>query len=218
MFTRSGGNVDIYAFEAGREPDPWFASSLFDSSPSFSADGRRVAFNSERSGEGEEIPIADFARPETAHQLTHRPSRRQGSPSWSPDGHRVVFDSKDIDGHWHIWAIDADGGSAQQMTNDAGDQNVPSWSSDGRYIYFTADHGSGRNLWRIPSAGGPEERDHVHGHWRAARLTIDGTAILYQGSNTRLPLLIRNVRVGSPRQVAACVEPNAFADTLKGIF
>ena len=67
----------------------------------------------------------------------------QGSPYWSPDGRQIVFDAfSPEDSHFHIWMIDADGGTPRRLTTQAGDEHVPTWSHDGRWIYFTSDRGA----------------------------------------------------------------------------
>ena len=96
--------------------------------------------------------------PRTEPPLSSSPTgraRSQGSPSWSPDGRSIAFDSFGEDLQWHIWIIDADGGTPRQLTTQAGDQHVPSWSRDGRWIYYSADRGrSVRHLARARRRAG----------------------------------------------------------------
>ena len=129
-FQRDLADEDIYRFETGRPPQPVLASSLEDSVPSFSPDGRRVAFSSQRS-ETPEIWLADAdgSRPV---RLTHGPGNHQGTPRWSPDGRRITL----IPGP--RTAIGTSGPSTsteaapRRLTQDPGDENMPSWSRDGR--------------------------------------------------------------------------------------
>ena len=103
--------------------------AVVEQEPRLSPDGRRLAFGSERPGEGEVIWVAD-ADGSHPQQLTHGPGRSQGSPYWSPDGRRIVFDAFGDDGHVHIWIIDADGGSPRRLETQAGDERVPVWSRE----------------------------------------------------------------------------------------
>ena len=216
-FVRELDDVDIYRLHPGHEATQWFASSLFDDSPQFSPDGRHVAFASERSGDGEEIWVAE-ADGSAAHELTHGPGRWQSSPSWSPDGRRVAFDSRGADGSWHIWVVDADGGPVRQVTHEPGDQNVPVWSADGLHLYYTADRGAGRNVWRIPVSGGPREQITETGSGATVRVTADGRGLLYQASDTESPLLTRTLAGGSARTLIACVEPGGFTSAPNALY
>jgi Tol biopolymer transport system component len=78
-FARSLWNNDIYRFVAGRPAKAVLASSYHDHDPSISPDGRRIAFQSGRSGDAAEIWLAgaDGSNPV---QLTRGPGYKQGSP------------------------------------------------------------------------------------------------------------------------------------------
>ena len=130
----TGGDADVYAHD-GRRSVPLLTSSFSDFQAEYSNDGRRIAFISERSGERPEIWVAE-ADGSHPSQLTHGPGKFQGSPHWSPDGRLIAFDSLSDEG-WHIWTIDSQGGPPQQITRDAGTQNIPTWSADGQWIYYS---------------------------------------------------------------------------------
>ena len=112
-----------------------------DGSPSWSPDGKRIVFVSERDGNSE-IYVMD-ADGRNQHNLTNNLSS-DSSPSWSPDGNRIAFDSnRDGRFNWEIYVMDTDGGNQQNLTNhpdDDGwpDDRYPSWSPDGAHIVFSA--------------------------------------------------------------------------------
>jgi serine/threonine protein kinase/tricorn protease-like protein len=215
VFVREMRNVDIYRFETGRPAEPALASSYWDSNPHFSPDGRRVAFESERSGEAHEIWLAD---PDgtNAVQLTRGPGVWQGSPRWSPDGRRIAFDSQGEDGHWDIWTIDADGGSARRLTQGPGDENVPAWSRDGRFVYFGSRPGGGpADLWRIPAAGGTEERV-THGGGAISEESMDGKTLFFTRTFEWSTLLALPLAGGPERPLVDCVA--GFAVGRDGVY
>ncbi len=160
-FSRDTSNFDVYRLVEGQPSSPLLVSSFDDYEAQFSPDNRHLAFTSARSGEAENIWVAN-ADGSGARELAHGPGRAQGSPHWSPDGRHIVFDSWGNDGHWHIWMVDAEGGNLHQLTNDPGDQNVPSWSHDGHWIYFSANRRQrARRVARARhgrGAGAPYER------------------------------------------------------------
>ena len=206
LFVKEQADTDIYRFEVGSPAQPAITSSFLDDHPQFSPDGRRVVFASQRSGEGE-IWLAD-ADGSNASQLTHLPGE-QGSPRWSPDGRRIAFDSQGEDGRWDVWTIDADGASPRRLTPDPGDENNPNWSQDGRFIYFSAipenSASAAFDIWRVPAAGGAEERITQGGGYYA-RESIDGKTLFYlRRWGDPSPLLARPVAGGPEREIAKCV-------------
>jgi Tol biopolymer transport system component len=203
-FVRELIDKDVYRFETGRPVEPVLASSFVDYGPQFSPDGRRIAFESERSGDAHEIWLAE-ADGTNPIQLTRGPGLAQGSPRWSPDGRRLAFDSQGEDGHWDIWTIDADGGSARRLTQGPGDENQPSWSRDGRSVYFAARREDGiPDVWRVPAAGGVEERI-TRGGGAISQESTDGRTLFFKRGFVYSPLLALPLGGGPERQIAPCV-------------
>ncbi|SPF36090.1 Serine/threonine protein kinase [Candidatus Sulfopaludibacter sp. SbA4] len=130
-------------------------STLDDREPGLSPDGRRLVFNSDRSGFFE-IHVADADGANQVALTTMGPAA-VGSPRWSPDGQTIVFDRYE-DGHSRIYTVPAGGGKPRRMTGDESPNIRPSFSRDGRWIYFSSNR-SGRNeIWKIPAGGGPAQQ------------------------------------------------------------
>ena len=128
-----------------------------DRSPSWSPNGKRIAFVSNRDGHviggipTFEIYVMD-ADGKNQQRLTNNPDG-DWNPSWSPDGKRIVFRSN-RDGHVHfihglptyeIYVMDADGGNQQRLTNNPNDDRSPSWSPHGKRIVFVSDRDRFKN-------------------------------------------------------------------------
>jgi dipeptidyl aminopeptidase/acylaminoacyl peptidase len=132
-----------------REARVLIASSQQEYQPSYSPDGRRIAFSSDRAGVGAVWTCdADGANPV---QLVDMPS---DSASWSPDGLRIAFDSL-ASGNYDLYVVDAEGGAPKRLTDAPSSDNEPTFSSDGSQIYFTSDRSGRPEVWRMPAAGGP---------------------------------------------------------------
>ena len=216
VFVQHEWDTDIYRFDAGRPSRVVLASSLSDHNPNLSPDGRRVAFESQRSGEGNEIWLAE-ADGSNPVQLTHGPGLLQGTPRWSPDGRRIAFDSQGEDKHYDIWTIDVDGGSLRHLTQDPGDKVTPSWSADGRSIYFSSDREGSFDIWRVASAGGPAERvTRTGGHLPYE--SADGQTLFFKKSYFASPLLALALPGGPERQVVDCVPWFGFAVSRAGVY
>jgi Tol biopolymer transport system component len=197
------GASDVYRFEGGRPPQPVLASSMADCCSSLSPDGRRVVFASTRSSEGAIwVADADFSN---AVPLTT--GLAGGMPRWSPDGLRIVFDARDNDGHYHIWTVEAEGGSPRQLTKGPGDENRPSWSRDGRYVYFAATRRGGSDVVRIAATGGAEE-PITHNGGQLPIESIDGRTLYFKRGDltaVEAPLFALPLGGGPERQLVECV-------------
>ena len=143
------GNWEIYVMDAdGGNPRRLTNNRHADLSPSWSPDGKRIVFCSDRDGHPHHIPgwftseiyMMD-ADGGNQQKLTNNPSDDR-SPSWSPDGTRIAFMSR-RDGNNEIYVMDADGGNQQKLTNNPDpnghpNDEYPSWSPDGAHIVFSA--------------------------------------------------------------------------------
>jgi Tol biopolymer transport system component len=137
-------------------------STRMDYDPSFSPDGSRIAFASNRSGYFEIWVCGRDG--ENPHRLTSFGGPDVGSPRWSPDGRHIAFDGRPGDNP-DIYVVESDGGAVQRITSRHSDDARPSWSGDGRWIYFRSDRGGTRQIWKIPYTGRAEPAE------RAERVT-----------------------------------------------
>jgi Tol biopolymer transport system component/DNA-binding winged helix-turn-helix (wHTH) protein len=120
--------------------------------PYFSADGRKIVFESIRTGY-EEIWTMNVDGSSEA-QLTHL-NGNAGTPRWSHDGRFVAFDYRPKE-HSEIYQIDGAGGTARLVPTVSGADNVvPRWSHDDKWIYFASSRGNEpTQVWKVPAAGG----------------------------------------------------------------
>src|SRR5215469_13518461 len=129
----------------------FIASTRTDSAPQYSQDGKRITFQSDRSGFPEIWSCdSDGSNPQ---QLTSFGGPLTSTPRWSPDGTRIAFDSN-AGGQYDIWVVDANGGKPRRMTNHPANDGNPSWSRDGRWIYFDSARTGQAQVWKLPANGG----------------------------------------------------------------
>jgi Tol biopolymer transport system component len=216
-FSRRLWDPDVYRLQFGGAPSPLIVSPSKERYAQYSPDGRRIAFQSERSGDREEVWLAD-ADGSNPTRLTRGPGIWQGSPNWSPDGRTISFDSRSDDGQWDIWRIDVDGSGLRQLTREPSDENLPSFSRDGRWAYFTSNRTGRSEVWRVPAVGGAEEQVTHEGGW-APFESLDGRSLYYLRSDAgRSPLLARPTAGGAERTILPCVHCRSFAIGLRGVF
>ncbi|HLK67868.1 MAG TPA: protein kinase [Bryobacteraceae bacterium] len=133
------------------EPARFLASTRDDVTPDYSADGKKIAFESRRTG-SQEIWSVDSAG-QNAVQVTNFGGPAVGSPRWSPDGTRIAFDSRKF-GKADIFVVSGNGGTATRLTPDDANYALPAWSSDGRWIFCRSDRSGRSEIWKIPADGG----------------------------------------------------------------
>ena len=151
VFERISVDSNIWRVDVGQPPRSFIASTAHDSNPQYSPDGKKIAFQSARSGSIEVwVCNSDGSGPV---QLTFFGSLTTGTPRWSPDNQTIAFDSNG-EGSWQIYTISAEGGKPRRMTDGRGYYHVPSWSRDGKWLYFAELSGTESQVWKMPANGG----------------------------------------------------------------
>jgi dipeptidyl aminopeptidase/acylaminoacyl peptidase len=151
-FARGFDNVNVWRVAPGdgAAPRPFLLSTRVQGNARFSPDGRRVVFDSTRSGAREVwLASADGSNPV---QATRFNAGISGSPTWCADSRRIAFDSR-RDGPVSVYVEDVLERVPRRLATDMSEIQLPSWSRDCRSLYVVA--GAAKNtLYRVPSAGG----------------------------------------------------------------
>ncbi|HMB70930.1 MAG TPA: hypothetical protein VKU85_16565 [bacterium] len=105
------------------------------SNPIWSADGTRIAFESDRAGTFDVWTMnADGT---DAVNLTDDGATDETKPTWSPDGSRLAYTVSD-GSSLKVWTINADGTGAAALTGAMGNETYAAWSPDGTEIAYAS--------------------------------------------------------------------------------
>ncbi|MGA3224107.1 MAG: winged helix-turn-helix domain-containing protein [Acidobacteriaceae bacterium] len=144
--------------------------------PSFSPDGKKITFESDRMGY-EDIWMCE-SDGSNCSQLTDRHGST-ATARWSPNGRYLAFESI-TQNYWQVGVLELPDGTPRMLTTFPETNNgAPSWSRDGQWIYFYSVHDPvGYQLWKIPQNGGSPVRVTTQGGVHGIE-SMDGRFLFY---------------------------------------
>ncbi|HVF40648.1 MAG TPA: hypothetical protein VM939_12180 [Gemmatimonadaceae bacterium] len=121
-------------------------------SPSFSPDGRQIAFFSSRSRFPQIYTIdADGTNLQLLTPFTPGVRSYRAAPDWSPDGRAVAYEQQN--GDFQVWMINIRDKEPRRLTSE-GENEGPSWAPDGRHIALSSTRGGSKQIWILDTESG----------------------------------------------------------------
>ncbi|MCK5910522.1 MAG: PD40 domain-containing protein, partial [Caulobacter sp.] len=120
-----------------------------DTSPSFSPDGTKIVFNSDRGGQAQLYVMNTDGS--GVRRISYG-GGRYTTPVWSPRGDFIAF-TKQTGGEFHIGVMRPDGSDERLLTTSYLDEG-PTWAPNGRVLMFFREGGGGvPKLWTVDITG-----------------------------------------------------------------
>jgi Tol biopolymer transport system component len=159
-------------------------SSVVDTEPTISPDGKRMAFTCYLQGTKlQQIWVAN------ADGTLPTQIRVGKSPSWSPDGVKLAYVAPDTAGHEKIWVMDADGSLPTQLTTGDHTDQYPVWTPDGKRIVFASDQAVNEegqrnyDIWLTKADGTGTTQLTVNGsHDTRPACSLDGKYVYFNSN------------------------------------
>ena len=150
-------------------------------SPSWSADGRRIAYVSFESGNSA-IYVQDLGT--GARQVVASNRGINSAPAFSPDGNRLAV-SLSKGGNPDLYMLDLGSRKTTQLTRHFSIDTEPVWSPDGQTLYFTSDRSGKPQIYQVSPNGGEASRVTFQGQYNASPSVVDAKGVklaMVQGS------------------------------------
>ena len=188
------GNPEIYVMDAdGNNQIRLTRHREEDKMPSWSPNGKKIAFVSMRNSGRNQIYVMD-SNGENVRRIT------QGifdlNPAWSPDGRTIAYDGREVgDENRKIHLIAPDGTNRRRLAGDIQSWDMAAaWSPDSQRIAFLSSRGIWGNEIYVMDADGTNQQRLTRDGWddRAPAWSPDGSKIAFSAGGRDIFIVVMN--------------------------
>ena len=175
------GNPEIYVMDAdGNNQIRLTNHPETDLAPSWSPDGARIAFSSNRNGGNYQIYVMD-SNGKNIRRLTD--GDYDWRPAWSPDGQWIAFHSRRGEEKAKIYVVAPDGTNLRKLAADIPSSDIEAaWSPDSQRIAFASYQGGKSAEIYVMAANGTNHQRLTHDEVtdREPAWSPDGSKIVFK--------------------------------------
>lgn len=175
------GNLEIYVMDAdGTNQIRLTNHPETDLAPSWSPDGGRIAFSSNRNGGNYQIYVM-HSNGKNIRRLTD--GDYDWSPAWSPDGQWIAFHSRRGEEKAKIYVVAPDGTNLQRLAGDIPSSDIEAaWSPDSQRIAFASYRGDrSAEIYLMDADGANHQRlTHDEATDREPAWSPDGSKLVFK--------------------------------------
>jgi len=169
-------------------------------SPSWSPEGKRLAYVSFENGKAE-VYVQEM-----------RSGRRNviaafkginSAPSWSPDGKKLAL-TLSKSGNSEIYVLELASGKLSRVTHNSQAIDTEAvWMPNNKDIIFTSDRGGRPQIYKVPSTGGRAKRLTFEGSYNASPdISPDGKMLaMVSGKNGRYYIAVQDLTTGNVKSL-----------------